>query len=228
MRDEERIADLSIVIRTALDAQQAGIWTAMPAIVDAVDFDKQAITAQIAIECVWEDAKGKRTYAPYPPLVDVPIVWPRAGGFALTFPIKKGDEVLIVFASRCIDSWWQNGGVQVPAEIRFHDLSDGFAIPGPTSQPKKLNNVSAQNVQLRTDDGGTYLEITPSGDLNIKAGTARAYGKGIAVDGENIELVTALKTYFTGIETACKGNVPSIVITPLAGSIIGTINTAKK
>jgi len=220
MRDEERIADLPIVLRTALDAQQSGIWTAMPAIVDAVDLDKQTITAQIAIECIWVDDSGKRTNSPYPPLVDVPIVWPRAGGFALTFPIKKGDEVLIVFASRCIDSWWQNGGVQVPAEIRFHDLSDGFAIPGPTSQPKKLSNVSAQNVQLRTDDGAGVLEITPGGII-------KCYSTPVAVDGDSVDAGT-LASWAAEVVTQCGKNVPAITISALVTKGIGKINTTKK
>ena len=33
------------------------------------------------------------------------------------------------------DSWWQSGGIGVPIESRMHDLSDGFAILAPTSQP---------------------------------------------------------------------------------------------
>jgi predicted transcriptional regulator len=87
----------------------------------------------------------------------------------LTFPVKAGDEVLIVFASRCIDSWWQSGGVQVPIEERMHDLSDGFAILSPTSQPKKLSSVSTSNAQLRTESGGTYIEVTPNGKIRLIA-----------------------------------------------------------
>jgi len=98
-------------------------------------------------------------------------VWPRAGGFALTFPIAAGDEVLVVFASRCIDSWWQSGGVGAPAEARMHDLSDGFAILAPTSQPKKLTGVSSTNVQLRDESGTTYVEITPDGKARVVAAT---------------------------------------------------------
>src|SRR5260363_73502 len=46
-----------------------------------------------------------------PLLGDVPVFFPRGGGCTLTFPVQKGDECVVVFASRCIDGWWQSGGV---------------------------------------------------------------------------------------------------------------------
>jgi hypothetical protein len=137
--------------------------------VEAVDVSAQTVSVQPAIQGVVADAAGTETAVNLPLLVDVPICWPRAGGFALTFPVKKGDEVLVVFASRCIDSWWQSGGVGAQAEARMHDLSDGFAVLAPTSQAKKLENVSAENVQLRDEAGTSYIEITPAGKIKITA-----------------------------------------------------------
>lgn len=103
------------------------------------------------------------------PLVDVPVIFPSAGGFALTFPLLAGDEVLVMFSARCIDGWWQNSGVQPQAEFRMHDLSDGFAIPGPKSLPKVIPNISTDSVQLRTLDGTAYVEIAAGGVINLVA-----------------------------------------------------------
>jgi hypothetical protein len=110
-----------------------------------------------------------------PVLVDCPIVFPGAGGFILTLPIAAGDEVLVVFASRCIDSWWQSGGIGVPMEFRMHDLSDGFAIPGPRSQPKVVSAISSSNAQLRNEAGDIFLEISAAG-VKIKAATTTVEG----------------------------------------------------
>lgn len=49
----------------------------------------------------------------------------------------------------------------------MHDLSDGFAIPGPASQPKKLANVSATGAQLRNEAGTTYVEIAADGKIKL-------------------------------------------------------------
>ena len=172
MNREERLDDPEESLRLALENAQANIWTAMPGIVTAVNLSAQTVSVQPAIQGVVTSPDGSTQAVNLPLLVDVPIVWPRAGGFALTFPIAAGDEVLVVFGSRCIDSWWQSGGVGAQAEARMHDLSDGFAILAPTSQPKKFANVSSANVQLRDTAGTTFVEITPGGKARVIGATA--------------------------------------------------------
>lgn len=169
MKRNERTADFEEILRTALDGKAAGMWSALPGIVTAVNLTAQTVSVQPSIQGKQTAQDGTQADVTMPLLVDVPIVWPRAGGFALTFPIAAGDECLVVFGSRCIDSWWQTGEVGPQAEQRMHDLSDGFAIFAPTSQARKLSSVSASNVQLRDDAGTTFIEITPSGEIKITA-----------------------------------------------------------
>ena len=170
MQRTERVGELDDVINVAMQSVSARLWTALPAIVQSVDFAKQTITAQPAVQVTQTLQSGERQIVNLPLLVDVPICYPKCAGFALTLPIKSGDEVLIVFGARCIDSWWQNGGVNnAPAEVRFCDLSDGFAIFAPTSQPKRLANVHQENVQIRSADGAVYIEITPAGLIHAVA-----------------------------------------------------------
>ena len=169
MRREERLDDPQESLRLAMEGQQSQMWTALPGVVSDVDLVAQTVSVQPTIQSNVLDSAGQTTPATLPLLVDVPIVWPRAGGFALTFPVADGDEVLVVFASRCIDSWWQSGGVGQQAEDRMHDLSDGFAILAPSSQPKRFENVSTENVQLRNEGGDTFIEITPAGKIRLVA-----------------------------------------------------------
>lgn len=165
----ERIASPEESLQMALDSHRASLWTAMPAIVVDVDLAAMTLTAQPTIQVSITDEKGQVKSVNMPLLIHVPIVFPSAGGFTLTLPISAGDEVLVVFASRCIDAWWQSGGIGRPMEARMHDLSDGFAIPGPRSQPRKVAAISSTNAQLRTDGGDTYVEITPGGKINLVA-----------------------------------------------------------
>lgn len=181
----------------AMEGHAAGIWTALPCIVAAVNLEAMTISAQPAIQGVVQNAEGESNSVDLPLLVDVPIVFPSAGGFSLTLPIAAGDEVLVVFSSRCIDAWWQSGGVGRAIEARMHDLSDGFAIPGPRSQARKVPNISATNVQIRADDGETYVEITPGGKIRMVAPTAiEAVAPDILLDG-NVN-VTGTLTQSTG------------------------------
>lgn len=155
--------------RIAFEGRQASLWTAIPCIVDSVDFATMTVAATPAIQGVIEDENGVLSYVQLPQLIHVPICFPSAGGFMITLPIKAGDEVLVVFGARAIDSWWQQGGVQKPIEARLHDLSDGFAIPGPRSQPKITGTgaVSTTGAQIRNDAGTSYVEIAADGKIKL-------------------------------------------------------------
>lgn len=183
MNRDQLLNDTETAIRTALDGRQAMMWTALPCIVTKVNLAQMTLECQPAIKGVQSNEDGTSTYVNYPQLVDVPICFPSAGGFTLTLPINIGDEVLAIIASRCIDAWWQSGGIQIPAEFRMHDLSDGFALPGPRSLPRVVTGISAVNAQLRSDSGTTYLEITPTGRVNIVAPSGITLTGDVEVDG---------------------------------------------
>lgn len=154
--------------RAALDGRQAEMWTALPGIIESFDPAAMTVAVQPAIAGRQTNEKGKAFSVTMPLLPDVPVVFPCGGGFTLTFPIKPGDECLVVFASRCIDAWWQNGGVGEPIDPRMHDLSDGFALVGVRSQARKLSPaVDTANAQLRADDGKTVVELTPDSRVMV-------------------------------------------------------------
>lgn len=194
MDRRELLNDEQEALRMAMDGRLSTVWTATPGIVTKVDLSSMTVEVQPAIQGRVQNPDGSYQFVNLPLLVDVPVVFPRAGGFILTLPIAVGDEVLVVFASRCIDSWWQNGGVGVPMEMRMHDLSDGFAIPGPTSQPKKVSSISSTAAQLRNEAGDIYLEIGAAG-VKIKAATTTVEGN-LVVTG-NVTAVNVTGT--TGV-----------------------------
>jgi len=167
MDRSQLLNDPEQALRLALDGRQSTMWTALPCIVQSVDLSAMTIEAQPTIQGTVFNEDGSTQSVNLPLLVDVPIVFPSAGGFTITLPIKVDDEVLVVFASRCIDAWWQSGGVQRPMEARMHDLSDGFAIPGPKSQPKKISGISSTGAQIRNDAGTTYIEIAADGKIKL-------------------------------------------------------------
>jgi Phage protein Gp138 N-terminal domain len=166
-----------------LDGRQSTIWTALPCMVVSVNLSAMTLVAQPTIQGVTYDQNNNPTYVNLPILGDVPIVFPSAGGFTITLPIAAGDEVLVVFASRCIDSWWQSGGIGIPVEMRMHDLSDGFAIPGPKSQPNVIPNISSTSAQIRNNAGTTYIEIAADGKINLVSPSEVAITGNLRVSG---------------------------------------------
>ncbi len=180
MDRRERFSSLNDALLVALQGWQSDIWTAMPGIIQSYDPTENTCVVQVAIRArVKSPIDGSVSWEQLPLLVDCPVVFPSGGGLTLTFPLTNGNECLMVFASRCIDAWWQSGGVQNQADLRLHDLSDGFVIPGVKSKPNVIPNISTTSAQLRTDDGQTYLDIK-SGTITIEAPTAVNVNTGTA------------------------------------------------
>lgn len=146
----------------------SALRVSMPGIVQSFDPDTVTVVVQPAIKGYEPDSNGINQSTTLPLLVDVPVVFPRGGGCTLTFPVKAGDECLVVFADRCIDFWWQNGGVQEPVDDRMHDLSDAFCIVGPQSQAQKISGISTSAAQLRTDDGAAFVEVAQAITSRLK------------------------------------------------------------
>ena len=160
----ERAPSMTAILRQAFRSMQAGLWTALPAIVERFDAAKMTVDAQPAVSGRARDKDGVWQPIAMPKLLDCPVVFPGGGGATLTFPVKAGDECLVVFASRCIDGWWDQGGSPVPPSLRMHDLSDGFAFLGVRSRPRAFA-VATGKVQLRADDGATYVQLDPAGKV---------------------------------------------------------------
>ncbi|MRT14840.1 phage baseplate protein [Enterobacteriaceae bacterium RIT711] len=149
------------------DSVSNQIRVAMPGIIQS--FDPDAVTCTVLPAIKGSDSSVNGTESnDIPLLVDVPVVFPRGGGCTLTFPVKAGDECLLIFSDRCIDFWWQSGGVQEPVDTRQHDLSDAFAIVGPQSQAKKISGISMAGAQLRTDDGAAYVEVAAGHNITVE------------------------------------------------------------
>lgn len=191
MDRRERTGDLNGTLLAAMASHQAGVWTAIPGVVKS--YNASAMTASVlpSIQAQVRNPDQSLSWVNLPLLVDCPVMFPNGGGFALTFPLQDGDECLVVFSSRCIDAWWQSGaanGPQVQADLRMHDLSDGFVVPGPRSQPRKLSPApQTDGIELRSDDRSSYLKLDSAGKLTaVLVGDAQVVSGGdvsVSADG---------------------------------------------
>lgn len=129
--------------------------TALPGRVVSFDPERQTAVIEAMTHQVLQDGAS----AAIPPLLDVPVQFPRAGGFVITFPVKAGDEGQIIINDRCIDGWWQSGAGGAPLAHRLHDLSDATFIPGITSLPHVVRDFATDAVVLRNLDGDAYVRL---------------------------------------------------------------------
>ena len=184
------------VIRLAVDSRIAGIHTALPGRVEEYDHQAQKANVQPLIKKKYLDGKVESL----PIINDVPIIWPRTTGVgkasvSFTFPVRKDDLCLLVFAERALENWRTAGGEQEPGDPRKYDLTDAVAIMGlsPFSQESKSENnddvlltysgdgherrvqISPDKLFIKFDD--STLDLTHTGDFRVR----------LAFDGDSME-----------------------------------------
>lgn len=158
-------------------------------LVEDIKAGAQTVTVQIAIQERVRPRSGKAQWWDIPPIVNVPVLLPRGGGYSVTLPLKKGDEGLLIFCDTCFDNWWVNGqnnsppahtdpatqaasGSQRQLEVRRHHVHDCGFFPGMWSQPNVLTAFSTTSLQIRRDDSSAVIDVadkvvTVSGNLKV-------------------------------------------------------------
>lgn len=188
----ERIKSDSEKNRKMLEQFGIDIRVASPGIIQSFDSDKKTAVIQLAIrEKINLD--GNLSWEEIPLLYDVPVAIIRGGGYMVEFEPAFGDECLVIFGDNCFDAWWQSGGVQNQIDKRRHDLSDGFAICGVTSLPRKFAS-GGPGIRLRNEAGDAFLEIKGSA-INIKNTTVNIESSQVTIAGKDF-----LTHKHTGVE----------------------------
>jgi hypothetical protein len=144
---------LAGVIRSHIAAQLDELHVALPARVESYDASRQAVSVQPLIRHAYRDESAERQVESLPMINDVPVVFPGAAGYRVTFPIAAGDTVLLVIASASIDKWLKHGGEGDPLLDHRHRLRDAIAIPGLRSFADALSDAPTDKMTIGKDDG---------------------------------------------------------------------------
>lgn len=167
----ERKPELVEVLRVVIDQAQAQMYVALPAKVETFDPIQQTVSAKPLIKRPFVNQDATEGVDDIPTIPGVPVQFPGGGGYFLSFPLVKGDEVLLVFSDNSIDEFMQSNGQTVvdPADLKMHDVTDAFAIPGGRTIVTAIKDIIAgglvlgkeKGYQLRIGDGA--VEVTSKG-----------------------------------------------------------------
>ena len=129
----------------------------------------------------------------------------------ITNPINKGDECILIFSDREIESWFINGDINAEIYPRLHDLTDAVAIVGIRSLPNMIQILTnclhlfygQSDIQLQENQiniNSALLNIvgntTQTGDItatNLNA-TAAATGSFRTSDNKTVTVTNGIIT----------------------------------
>ena len=119
------LQELTAEVEKIASAVVRDIHTALPGKI--VSFDPEKAVAVVQPKGKFRTEDG--TPLDYPAIPDVPVIFPycQASGVGVTFPVKPGDNCLIVVSEIELDEW--RSGAESKAPLRF-DLTSAIALPG--------------------------------------------------------------------------------------------------
>jgi len=178
-------------IRQSILYQLSLIHTALPGAIVSYDYTTQKAAVQPLLNKLSPEGPPNGTPIPLPVLQNVPVIFPRAGGASLTFPVVQGDTCLLLFIERSTDLWKTDGGQVTPDDNRRFNLSDAVAIMGlfPFSETSQATN----NDDLLLTYNGSSFRIKKNGDIVIETASKIAIGTSV------VELLQKISDTLAGI-----------------------------
>lgn len=161
------------LLRRAIENRLLDLHTQIPAVVDSFNSTAQTVDVIVAVKrAIVTDDEAVR-HEEIGVIRDVPVMFPRGGGFCMTWPLVKGDPVRLGF-DEVYAGKYRDTGV-VPSEPGFvgrFNLSSCVAHPGSGSDAQALQTVIEDTMVIGFDEPGlAQIHITKLGDtMRIKLG----------------------------------------------------------
>ncbi len=121
---------LADVLNVLVSNAAAALYTSLPARVESYNASERSVDVKPMIPQAYLDEAGTRVLEELPVITQVPVCFPGAGDHETTFPIGKGDTLLVCFSHSAIEAWLTTGRIVDPGDDRHQDLSDAFAVLG--------------------------------------------------------------------------------------------------
>lgn len=176
--------DLGAVLKYTNNSILQKLNCIKPAIVQSFDIENLTVNVQIAEKkIIGINKDGTNKVADYPE-IKAKICY--ASPF-ITCPIEQGQECIILFSDREIESWFITGQAQTPSYTRMHSITDAFAIFGIRSIPQMIQILSealhlfyyGTDLQLGVGDiisNAPSYTINANSQININAPVVNVNG----------------------------------------------------
>ena len=127
-------------------------------------------------------------------LSDVKLVIKGDHEFIVTYPMREFPiPAYLVVMDRSIDNWHESSGIYDPQDKRMHDLSDAFVELGGRSEPYSIKDYNSENMEIRSIDGKTKIEISKDGKFKFAS-----------ENDEVLSILSDLVGHLSGMKTEVK------------------------
>jgi hypothetical protein len=200
---------LAQLLKQAIDNRLLDVHTALIAKVESYDAEKQQVNVSPALKRHLRNIEGKWISEQLPIMCDVPVLFPRSGGYFIHLPIRSGDFVQLIFNEVSINEWMRSETSNITSDQRF-TLQGAVAIPGICPETRAPIGVTKNNLVLGKENG-PQIHID---DKKIRLGSANAK-KALAIAGKVEKELNRIIEAFNNHTHTSNGAIP---IPPLPGA----------
>jgi hypothetical protein len=149
--------DLAELLTKFVDYKLATLRVCLPGKVNAYYAAKQTADIQPLIKSA-VDLEDGQLVEDLPVLYDVPVEFPRGGGYVVMFPLVVGDTGMIDFCDFSIDLWRSSGQPGAPNDLRTHALGNAVFRPGLSPSTHPVAN-APPGLLVGSEDGTKTIQL---------------------------------------------------------------------
>lgn len=175
--------------------------THFPAQVVSYDGATNLCSVRSCIRRIRSDDPNHLTTVDLGVLDDVHVKQFGSGKCHLTVAPTEGSYGVMHVSDRCLDQWFDKGGIVDPGSVRMFDINDCFFDPGIYPGVVDGNNgqlpggVATDGIEMRSRSGNTFVSVRVDGADNETIVIARE-GLTLTIDNDEITVLNADKITF--------------------------------
>ncbi len=165
-----------------MDQALTEVFVALPGVVDKYNPVTQTADVLPLLKRPYVNQDASEGTDDIPIVPQVPVWFPRGGGFFMSLPLQKGDNVLLVICDQSLENYVAgDGATQVdPVDLRQHDISDAIAIPGGGVLSKAIKTIIASGAYFGKENG-PGLRVSDAAVEVVTGGAPAAVGGFVAM-----------------------------------------------
>ena len=136
------------------------VHTCIPCKVLSYDASKQTVDVHPEISHYLLNSNNTREAEALPDLFNVPVAFPRAGGYHISLPITVNDYVLVICSDEPTQAWRTKARDVEPGILDRHGLNGVFAIPCGFPDKEKLSTAPPTDaIEIAKNDGSAAVLV---------------------------------------------------------------------
>lgn len=197
------------IVQTGVDGLKATIYLRMPGAVVAYHADTQTADVQPMVNDVRLDLEmGTPVFEPWSVIYNVPVCWPRFGGFTIAGFLEENDQVVLEAFDLDPTPWRAQGRSKNPVNpYDLRRLGGNYWSANPTDLTGPMQDASAAGSALVIGVDGDSAQIRISkGSIQFGSSGGDAVALANKVKGELTKIATAFTSFIPGTGGASFGD----------------------